>query len=312
MTDRAWIGGHNNNRISSPSNWSVRGSLQPGDRLTATHGTINIQGDQLPDSATLTITGPTTVNVDNAWGDALFLISSATLNLSYSSGTDVAFLLPYQSHVVVNAHGWNFADFHATGRFSAGDIIVNNDGTLIGGFSPSATDVAINGGTFVNTTSTAGFDGQMSFINADVVGPGEFYVTSFHSPGRGTLEFTRAVGSGQTVHMQSGVGFSVLEVDRPDLFKAAISWESERAVVDLNGLAADSYTYDRATNTLSLYNGSQVADTLRISTPTPEFATFTVSQGTSAGGPGIEIHSPGQFANERFGPELPQHVPALV
>jgi hypothetical protein len=144
------------------------------------------------------------------------------------------------------------------------------------------------------------------------VGTGSFTVGSFHAPfaAHAALEFVKSVGPDQTVTMQSGIGFAIVDVDRPQDFHAAIRWETNDGAVNLKGLLADSYTRNAITNDLTFYSGANVVDTVKVIPGDPTFySAFHVSQGTTGGGIGVDIHSASRDINDPvFGPDLPLHV----
>src|ERR1044072_739198 len=87
MATLTWRGGRGNDQASNAQNWSPRGAPKPGDNLVANHGTVNISGNQLPDTATLPLTGPVTVNLNNATGDHISAAADSTINMANSNLT---------------------------------------------------------------------------------------------------------------------------------------------------------------------------------------------------------------------------------
>jgi hypothetical protein len=184
-------------------------------------------------------------------------------------------------------------------------VIVHNVGRLTGNLHGFASNYTIDGGTFVNNGySTGGLDGQKEFINADVVGSGTFGVSSYHGSG-GTLEFGKSVNGGQSIIIGGGsLGPSFLEIDQPTKFKASVAMDYPGSAIDLNKLAADSYSSHNGV--LDFFSGNRVVDTLRFN---PGSVPFGVAQGTSHGGAGIEIYSIGtQHEQPSHGLDLPLHV----
>jgi len=109
------------------------------------------------------------------------------------------------------------------------------------------------------------------------------------------------------VHIADGYqGPSFLELDKPTQFHGIVELDGP-AAIDLNKLAADSYTYNG--DTMTFYRGAMPVDTLRFydgpfgSTNPP--IPFAVAQGTSTGGPGIEIYATGTA----YAGAPAQHVP---
>jgi len=121
----------------------------------------------------------------------------------------------------------------------------------------------------------------------------------------------QAVEARQTVHLESGVGYGVLQIDQPSTFRANVKWESDKSAIDLNKLAADSYKYNPAAGALDFYSGNRIVDTLRIDpSPSADSLTgpYTVAQGTSTGGAGIEIYSKNAGFMIPHGSDLPMHA----
>ncbi len=297
MTARTWTGGKAGNQASAAANWSPNGAPQPGDTLTIDHGAMKVTGHTLSGDV-LTMRGNSQIDLTNTTGLSIqtFLASSG----------------PWAGNVTVNTHGNNHVNVStAPGRGFGGSVTIHNSGTLTGSIGGFGTNFTLSGGKFYNVNSTAGLDGEHTIINADVLGTGVYHVNSYHAPGgAGKLEFIQAVGSGQTVEMDGGLGYSTLQIDHPNQFKAAIDWRSPNSVIDLNGLAADSYkAHD---GVLDFYHGNRVVDTLRFD-GNPD--AFAVAQGTSTGGHGVEIYGTGATfpANAiPHGADLPLHAPLMA
>jgi len=304
MTARTWIVGKSNNQVTDPSNFSPMSAPEPGDDLTITSGTMNISGRQLPASDVLNVGGDATVNIRNGVEDHLTVGGTAHVNLTNSVS---ATIYNGPGNISINTTGTNHLDLFTPGRGVNGSVHIQNSGTLIGRLGGFSSNYTLDGGRFYNIESSAGFDGQTEIINADVIGRGLFHMGSFHAP-FGKLEFMKSVGSQQTVSMEGGLsGYSVMQIDHPEAFKAAVNWATHNSVIDLNGLAADSYSYHDGV--LDFFHGNTVTDTLRFNT-VGSAGPFSVAQGTSTGGVGVEIYSSGTFQNASVphGANLPLHT----
>jgi len=280
------------------------------------HGTANIINGNPLGGDVLYMFGTSTVNLQNTSGEHLstgytppggvFSSTDATINLTNTSGVVIR---NGTGHLTINAHGTNGLDLSTPYRaFWSGSVDIHNSGTLVGGISGFATTYRLDGGAFYNTGSTVGNDTQSETINADVIGDGVFHMSTFHG-GVGKLEFMQSVDAGQTVSMESGLGhYNLLEIDRPNDFHglitvAASGGSGSSSIVDLNALAADSYSY--ANGVLDFFQGNALVDEVRYTSAQP----FTVAQGTSAGTAGIEIYA---LSNPSLtvphGADLPLHA----
>jgi len=281
MTARAWLGGRGN-QASDPLDWSPNGVPQPGDALTITQGSININGNQLG-ADVLDASGTARINIKNGVGDNLRASNGARVSLTNTFGTEIT---KAQGDVSLTTTGVNQVDIQSPGRGFGGNMMINNHGTLIGGIDLFGSNVTLNGGSFVNNgTSLAGFDGGRAVINAGVLGIGNWRVDTFHA-NFGELKFLQSVGPGQTVTMEGGLsGYALLDVEHPNTFQAAVDF-SANSVVDLKGLVADSWAYTED-GSLYLYDGPnhQTVDVLRFTAHTG----FGIAQGTSTGGKGVEV-----------------------
>lgn len=314
MTTRTWHGGRGNNQASSPKNWSPNGAPRPGDTLTMTGGTMNITGGNSLGADVLYMSGKSTVSLQNTSGEHLQTTApgniarpdtDATINLTNTSGVVIR---NGSGHLTINAQGTNDLDLSTPYRaFWSGSVDIHNSGTLVGGISGFATTYRLDGGAFYNTGSTVGNDTQSETINADVLGTGVFHMSTFHG-GVGKLEFMQSVGPGQTISFENGLGvYNLLEIDRPSDFHGSIvvgaSSNGSSSIVDLNGLAADSYS--SANGVLDFFQGNTLVDEVRYNSAQP----FTVAQGTSAGTAGIEIYAlSNPNASVPHGADLPLHA----
>jgi len=304
MTARTSIGDKGSYAVSNPNNSSLNASSEPSDDRTITSGTMNITGQQLPASDVLNVGGNATVNIRNGIEDNLTVGDNARVNLTSSVGATIHNVF---GNISIKTVGINQLDLLTPGRGFHGSVHIQNSGILIGSLNGFSSNYTLDGGRFYNTESSGGFDGQTEIINADVLGHGVFHMGSFHAP-FGKMEFMKSVGPQQTVSMEGGfTGYSVMQVDHPEKFRAAVDWQTQNSVIDLNGLVADSYSYHDGV--LDFFHGNAVIDTLRFSTA--GFAgPFSVAQGTSTGGAGVEIYSSGTFQSTSIphGSDLPLHT----
>jgi hypothetical protein len=286
-----WIGG-SNNKASNPNDWSPTGVPRPGDTLTMAAGTMNIAGDDLA-GTTLRLSlggpfpylGPITLNLTrdavlNELLDPYGSGASVTFNLSDSTLNLVADAV-YSGSInpTVNLKGVDTFHYSAgagSGGFVnllpnsmwRGDIYVHALGNHdYGG------NVIVAGGphsSFANQTSEIDF--SHTTIRADVIGIGSFGMglKGSYAGHPATLEFSGAVGSGQTVTMSdpahNGNSGLLLQLDKPTTFQGSVTLV--QGTIDLIGLAtADSYTFKN--DMLSIFSGKSIIDTLRLHDATP-------------------------------------------
>jgi len=266
MSSRAWVGGVNS-QADDPNNWSPTGVPQRGDSLTwGNGGTMDITGNDLRGD-TLTIGGTPTSSPE----DYVINISGRTT---------------FQE----------VAEFPPLG---IGSITINlaDHAKWIGGFSSN-----LGGGVFI--TGEGQFDNHSSLVAArsvvdvDVVGRGTFRVSAAQSVG-GDLEFTKAVGHGQSVSVGGDSGRGViakLSVDDPGSFHASTTLGFGE--IFLRGLSADSYSIRH--DMLLLYSGAKVVERLNLTVST-EARGFSVSQICGS----VVIHGDGHSDG---GTLLPQHT----
>ena len=256
-----------------------------------------------PATDELILSGNATATIVNGHGQHVAASDNAHINLTNSSGIVVHNLT---GDITINTLGQNELHVSTPSRGYHGSVTINNAGSLLeGGVAGFGTNYTINGGLFANTGSSAGFDGQTTVVNADVVGRRTWQVSSYHSPGAGHLEFVRSVSEDQTVFLAPSIGYDHLQIDQPSQFHAAIAMDG-KAAVDLVGLAADSYRYDASSGILDFYAGSNVIDSLRFRATLPD--GFGVAAGTSTGSAGVEIFSQAGVPGLHHGAELPVHV----
>jgi len=290
---KIWLGGTAGNSLYDPLNWTPAGVPQATDQLYIPEGTVDVDGGNangallrlqpyvLPGSYPSSVSSTATINLNSA---------SAKV---YDSGgeTPAVFSPPYPAGPSINAFGSSslsasfsgdriFGGVYATINVAAGATLSLVDN----GLSENYSRVSINGtvGAQLENDSKVFLQSNSTLtINADTIGTGSF------APGYATtLEFGGAVGSGQTLVMDSTSPFRV-EVDHPDTFQAKINWSANSrgglSTVDLRGLMADSFAYGN--DVLTLYSGDQVIDTTRLGIrPTTEpgtpYETLHVAQGT--------------------------------
>lgn len=312
MTDRHWLGGRGGNQASNPANWTPTGAPQPGDTLTMNRGTMNITGSPLG-ADELLVTGDAKVTLRNSVGDHLRIGTPGPtridVEVNLTNTSDIHIAHGYDN-LEINASGVNHLDLTTLSRATAGSAEIHNSGTLVGSVNSWGTFLRIDGGTFYNVNSSGGRDGNQTTVNANVAGVGVWTVDTYHAP-TGKLEFMQSVSADQTVHMGSGLGYGVLQIDQPSTFRANVEWAGEQSVIDLVKLAADSYKYDPAAGVLDFYRGNDIVDVLRIN-PSPAADSFvgpyTVAQGTSAGSAGVEIYSTNFGWKIPHGADLPLHA----
>jgi hypothetical protein len=311
MTAKTWIGGKGGNQASFAANWSSNSAPLPGDTLTIDHGTLNVTGSPIGLDE-LYVTGNAKISLRDSASDHLTIgvPGSGTINATVSlNNTGDIHIAQGYSNLTINASGLNGLDLHTIpGRGVQGNVEVHNSGTIIGTLSNWGETVRVDGGTIYNQTgSSAGRDGNRTIINSKVIGFGSWSVGTYHAP-QGGLEFMQSVGEEQTVIMEPSLGYATLRIDQPSTFKAAIEWQNDGAVIDLVKLAADSYKYDPTTGALDFFRGNRLVDELRIDQGPSLPSGYTVGQGTSTGGAGIEIYSTDLAWKIPHGATLPVHV----
>jgi len=310
MTARNWIGGRNGNQASSAANWSPTGAPLSGDTLTIDHGTMQVTGSALGNDD-LHVTGNATVSFHQSYGDHLIIgvpgptKLNATVNLSNSA---VAINQGWDN-LKINAAGTNWLALSSYPGYRAtnGSVTIKNSGTLVGSVGGLGTSVRIDGGTFYNQDSHVGLDGGSFVINSKVAGDGSWTLGTYHAP-YAKLEFMQSVSSEQTINLESGVGYGLLQIDQPSTFRAKIGWASEQAIVDLNKLAADSYKYDASAGALDFFSGNRMIYQLHVEKTSPYVGTYAVAKGTSTGGAGVELYSKDFAWKLPHGADLPVHT----
>lgn len=286
MAHLNWIGG-GNNKASNPKDWSPTGAPQPGDSLTIAAGTMNIAGSDLAgDYLSLSLggpfpyRGPITLNLTkdavlNEGLDPYGAGASVTFNLSDSTLNLVADAVYFGSiNPVINIK--HHDTFHySVGAGSGGTINLLPNATWNGDIYVHALgnhdyggDIAVNGARHASFDNHASeIDSGHTTINADVIGIGSFGMGLKASYGGhpATLEFSGAVGPGQTIYMSDAAHSNntglLLKLDKPTAFHGSVTLV--QGTIDLVGLAtADSYTFKN--DLLSIFSGKSVIDTLRL------------------------------------------------
>jgi hypothetical protein len=284
MVARTWLGGGGNSAVN-PANWAPAGVPAPGDNLTMTNGTMNIDLTSLDASGQLLVNGPATIN-----------IVAATV-CPILTGFD-------GNSLVLDMRGPVSTPVFQGGGSLAVKLAGAWSGTINQEALPGGGKFTITGGVFVNSgNSTLGSDGSTATINSVVLGTGTFTVTNFHG-GTGTLEFTNAVGPGQTVTVSNGYdGEAVLVINSPYTFFGKVVLQgnpankTEVSVIQIKNLVgADSYSF--AGGTLSLWDGGRVVETLSLTSATaftvvktsPSSVAIYVGGGTPPAGTLLPVH----------------------
>jgi len=273
MASLTWAGGVSTD-AGDPKNWSGGVLPKPGDSLVITGGTIDVFDDEMAGN---------TINVENG--------SSATT----------------RPPVVFNIHNNGFLDQNLLDSVtSIGPITFNVDATATwsGGYGSTLSPVTVNGsGLWENGMS--GMNGSTALVNPAVIGSGQFFVLSAHGQD-GVLEFKSAVSDGQAVAVAGNPedgSIATLVLDDPLDFAGSITLQYGE--IALNGITADSYSYDGST--LNLLSGNRVVDSLRINEVAPtNGANGPLSVTLTANG--IDIHNDGPGVTPMPTPTAPDPV----
>ncbi|MBV8614015.1 MAG: hypothetical protein JOY66_09630 [Acetobacteraceae bacterium] len=274
MTTRSWIGGFSNDSLSTADDWSPAGAPAPGDALVMGNGTASLDGGDLAGD-TLAIDADTSAAEPYA----------ATINLS--GGAELSALVSHtalvEQQATFNVDGQATLNLQVQANSLANTTVTENiapDSTLSGSFLANGHDpsVTVNGADdtaqFANT-GDSGIANGVAVINADVTGTGSFTALPFSG-----IMFMGSVGDGQTVNSD---GFDRITIANPDLFQGLVAFAGGPTnTVDLLGVAADSYSYQD--DMLSLYQGGQVVDTLRLQTDPSQFQVSESARGVSITG----------------------------
>jgi hypothetical protein len=173
----------------------------------------------------------------------------------------------------------------------------------VGGFSlgPAESSMVVKGlGKFDNLSSNVN---GTAIIGVNVVGTGTFNLYEAHSTGK--LEFMHSVSAGQTVtdsgYELYGGEFGVVQVDDPANYHASTVLGFGEII--LEGLKGTSYSYKN--DVLSLFKGSTVIDTLKL-TETTINGSPPVNFGVSQVGASVVVHADGTSYHDG-GTLLPVH-----
>jgi hypothetical protein len=272
MTVRTWVGGGNND-IYAANNWSPNGSPQPGDILSLYTGSANMAGGNLAGD---------TLNVGTQ--TSFSSAPMAVVNLSDGAHlTAVAATTSFtQQQIIFNARGFDTLDLTINNNPTATMTVTENiaDHSILSGSFVAGghnADLSIQGaGTsvFDNDGASSITEGVAS-INAHVLGVGSFGVG-----GNAGLTFLSSVGFGQTVNSQ---GFDTITIGDPHAFHGLVSLQSDSDFgVVLDGVTnADSFSYRN--DLLTLFDGKQAIDTLRLAANGNAFQVTENSTGVTIG-----------------------------
>lgn len=254
MATRTWLGG-SGNRANSPADWSPKGAPTAGDALSAPDdATMNVRGNDLKGDMLVIGTAEGSVT------DTFNLSNHASLTLDPVAFSTV--------DATVNVRGSDTFRLSESNSYpNTGVFTVNLLGrsTLTTTFAQSLDGgITVNGGagSKVNNDGPSAVRGTSAVINPDVVGVGSFSVGDAQSH-RGFLEFGGKVADTQSVKLAGDEvrGPVTLKIDQASKFHAPIDFD--KAIVDLAGVMATSYTLHG--NALSLYgSGGKLLDTLSI------------------------------------------------
>jgi hypothetical protein len=284
MVARTWLGGGSNS-AANPANWSPAGVPAPGDSLTMTNGTMNIDLTSLDPSGQLLVNGAATINIVAA--------TVCPISTGYD-GNSLTLTMRGPVTTPITQGGGSVAIKLAGAWF----------GTINQNDLPGGGKITVNGGVFVNSgNSIVGPDGSTATINSVVLGTGTFTVTNYHG-GTGTLEFTNAVGPGQTVTVSNGlIGQAVLIINNPYAFFGKVVLQgnpgdkAEVSIIQINNLVgADSYSF--ASGILSLWEAGRVVETLSLTSATaftvvktsPSSVAIYVGAGSPPAGTPLPVH----------------------
>jgi hypothetical protein len=274
MVTRSWIGGFSNDSLYTAADWSPAGTPAPGDALRMGNGTAsldggNLAGDMLAIDADASPAQPYTATVNLSGGAELSALVSHTALV--------------QQQVMFNVAGQTTLNLQVQANSLANTTITENiapDSTLSGSFpanghGPSVTVNAADGTAHFANTGDSGIANGVAVVNADVIGTGSFTALPFSG-----IMFMDSVGTGQTVNSD---GFDRITISRPDLFQGLVNFAGGPTnTIDLLGVAADSYSYQD--DMLSLYQGGQVVDTLRLHADSSQFQVTESARGVSVSG----------------------------
>jgi hypothetical protein len=256
MATRTWIGG-GNNEANNPNDWSPTGLPIPGETLTATHGIIKIQGNEL--------TGPGTLG-----SSVLQLQGDVSVNLSKEANVMPISVLQGVADINIKDN----AQFMLSTNGGSAVVDLANKSEWIGNFSAFTGSIVINGdhhAEFITNSSPSGATEVSNgapahvIINADI-GQGS---SEIDATAGATVEVGGSVASGQIFQANAfssefGPALStpgILKIDYPDLFAGIVNLGIGE--IDLIGLRqADSYSY--INDMLSFYSHGSIIDKLAV------------------------------------------------
>lgn len=257
MTTRTWIGGGSNLAVD-PSQWSPTGAPQAGDTLVMTGGTINITDDDLAGD-TLTLEAPSSTSVRP------FQVGINLVNGSANIGFGTTFTIAAMGAVATGFVGGDGVGFNG------GMTIADGSTATFSGAANFVYGFSAKGGAFVNNGAITDSVGTFT---TDLSGNGNFTLTRYHD-GPGRIEINGAVASTLNFTLSGDRGiYASLILDQPTKFNAPITvlgitpaGQPASDLITLKGITATAYGYDN--NTLTLFNGTTVVDTLTLNTATP-------------------------------------------
>jgi hypothetical protein len=236
VANKAWAGSNTNN-ASDPNAWVPNGVPAAGDALFMAGGGMNVAGGDLAGD---------TINLEGNGAAATFNVYAPNTGLDLIERG-------YSGAVTFNIQdGTNWVGGVTT--YPQYGLVVNGPGEW------DNTSSGINGG---------------AKINANIGGTGKVNIYDAHA--EGVVEFGGAVGSGQAVsvdgYAEYGGQFGDIQIDNPATYEAPTSLGFGE--VHLQGMQADSYSYDGSK--LTLYDGGNAVDTLDL----------TIVQNKSGGPSGV-------------------------
>ncbi|WP_428538579.1 hypothetical protein [Rhodopila sp.] len=284
MVARTWIGGGTNS-ATDPANWSPAGAPVPGDSLTMSNGTMNIDLTDLDPPGQFLVNGTAAIN----------MVAATVCPINTGNNGN---------NLTINMRGPVSTSINQGGGSVTLDLAGAWSGTINQSALPGSGTLTVNGGVLVHSgNSVIGPDGSSARINSVVLGTGSFTITNFHG-GTGILEFSKAVGPGQTVTVSNGFdGQAVLIINDPSAFFGTVLLQgnpadkTEVSVIHLNNLVgADSYSF--AGDILSLWDAGRVIDTLSLTSatafsivkPNPTSVAIYVGAGTPPAGTPLPVH----------------------
>jgi len=274
MVTRSWIGDSSNDSLYTPADWSPAGTPAPGDALRMENGTAslesgNLSGDLLAIDADASAAQPYAATINLSGGAELSALVSHTVLVQQQATFNVAGEATLNLQVQANS----LANTTVTENIAPNSTLSGS--LLANGHDPSVTVNAADGTALFANTGDSAIANGVAVINADVTGTGSFTALPFSG-----IMFMGSVGDGQTVNSD---GFDRITIANPDLFQGLVAFAGGPTnTIDLLGVAADSYSYQD--DMLSLYQGGQVVDTLRLQADPSQFQVTESARGVSISG----------------------------